>query len=102
MCIRDRYSIGGALLDLEEPSKVLYRCSDFLLTPEMPYEESGFVPNVCFPCAALCDAETGRIAIYYGCADSYVGLAFTTAETVISYIKEHDAAEADDRELGRR
>ena len=47
-------------------------------------------------------AETGRIAIYYGCADSYVGLAFTTAETVISYIKEHDAAEADDRELGRR
>lgn len=46
--------------------------------------------------------ETGRIAIYYGCADSYVGLAFTTAETVISYIKEHDAAEADDRELGRR
>lgn len=96
------YSIGGALLDLEEPSKVLYRCSDFLLTPEMPYEESGFVPNVCFPCAALCDAETGRIAIYYGCADSYVGLAFTTAETVISYIKEHDAAEADDRELGRR
>lgn len=35
-------------------------------------------------------------------ADSYVGLAFTTAETVISYIKEHDAAEADDRELGRR
>ncbi len=96
------YSIGGVILDIDEPSRVKYRCSDFLLTPEMPYEECGFVPNVCFPCAGLCDAETGRIAVYYGCADSYVGLAFTTADTVISYIKEHDNADENDREIGRR
>lgn len=96
------YSIGGVILDINEPSRVKYRCSDFLLTPEMPYEECGFVPNVCFPCAALCDAETGRIAVYYGCADSYVGIAFTTADTVISYIKEHDNADENDKEIGRR
>ena len=66
------YSIGGAILDRDEPSKVLYRCGNFLLTPEMWYEERGFVPNVCFPCATLQDKDTGRIAIYYGCADSYV------------------------------
>ena len=69
------YSIGGAILDIDNPSIVKYRCENFLLTPEEWYEERGFVPNVAFPCATLQDAETGRIAIYYGCADTYVGLA---------------------------
>lgn len=96
------YSIGGAILDRDEPSKVLYRCGTYLLTPETEYEERGFVPNVCFPCATLQDAETGRIAIYYGCADSYVGLAFTTVDEVVSYIKAHDNANDDDRSLGLR
>lgn len=96
------YSIGGAILDRDEPSKVLYRCSTFLLTPEEWYEERGFVPNVCFPCATLQDAATGRIAVYYGCADSYVGLAFTTIDEVVSYIKEHSQLTETDRELGIR
>ena len=81
------YSIGGAILDLNDPSKVLYRCETFLLTPEEWYEERGFVPNVCFPCATIHDPETGRIAIYYGAADSYVGLAFTEVDDIVDYIK---------------
>lgn len=96
------YSIGGAILDLDEPSRVKYRCENFLLTPEQWYEERGFVPNVCFPCATLQDGDTGRIAIYYGCADSYVGLAFTDVQTVVEYIQSHDAACDDDRGEGRR
>ena len=96
------YSIGGAILDREEPSKVLYRCKTFLLTPEEWYEERGFVPNVCFPCAALADGDTGRIALYYGCADSYVGLAFTTAEEIIAYIKANSEISETDREAGIR
>ena len=96
------YSIGGAILDREEPSRVLCRCKNFLLTPEEWYEERGFVPNVCFPCAALADGDTGRIALYYGCADSYVGLAFTTAEDVISYIKANSETSETDREAGIR
>ncbi len=96
------YSLGGAILDRDEPSRVLYRCGSFLLTPETWYEERGFVPNVCFPCATLQDAATGRIAVYYGCADSYVGLAFTTADEVVGYIKAHDAAQEADREVGIR
>lgn len=96
------YSIGGAILDLDEPSRVKYRCENFLLTPEQWYEERGFVPNVCFPCATLQDGDTGRIAIYYGCADSYVGLAFTDVQTVVEYIQSHDAACDDDCSEGRR
>lgn len=96
------YSIGGAILDTENPSIVKYRCENFILTPEEWYEERGFVPNVCFPCAAICDSKTGRIAIYYGAADSYVGLAFTTADEIIDYIKEHSSVTSSDTEVGKR
>ena len=96
------YSIGGAILDIDEPSKVKYRCETFLLTPEEWYEERGFVPNVTFPCATIHDAETGRIAVYYGAADSYVGLAFTTVDEVVDYIKEHSVVTTMDTEIGKR
>lgn len=96
------YSFGAAILDINEPSRVLHRCSDYLLAPEEWYEERGFVPNVCFPCAALTDSATGRIAIYYGCADSYVGIAFTTIDEVCGYILQHDSVSISDSEIGMR
>jgi len=96
------YSIGGAILDIDNPSIVKYRCQNFLLTPEEWYEERGFVPNVTFPGATIHDAETGKIAVYYGAADSYVGLAFTKADEVITYIKENSVLTAEDTEQGIR
>jgi len=83
------YSLGAAILDKNDVTKVLYRCEDFLLTPEKNYETTGFVPNVVFPVAALCDADSGKIAIYYGAADTYVGLAFSQADRLVDYIKKH-------------
>lgn len=83
------YSMGAAILDRDNPSIVKYRSADYLLTPEMPYETTGFVPNVVFPCATLHDAETGRIAIYYGAADTYVALAFAQADEVVEFIKSN-------------
>ena len=96
------YSIGGAILDIDEPSRVKYRCKNFLLTPEEEYEERGFVANVCFPCATLQDTDTGRIAIYYGSADSVVGLAFTQVDDVVDYIKANSEVSDNDAELGNR
>lgn len=96
------YSIGGAILDIDEPSKVKYRCETYLLTPEEWYEERGFVPNVCFPCATLCDRATGRIAIYYGAADTYVAMAFTELDEIIDYIKDHSVVRESDTEIGKR
>lgn len=96
------YSIGGAILDIDEPSKVKYRCKNFLLTPEADYEERGFVPNVCFPCAAITDAKSGRIAIYYGAADSYVAMAFTTVDEIVQYIIENSQTDETDTEIGIR
>lgn len=81
------YSAGAVLLDIDKPWKVLYRTRDFILTPELEYETNGYVPNVVFPCAALCDAATGRIAVYYGAADTYTCLAYTQVDELISYMK---------------
>lgn len=81
------YSFGAALLDLDQPWKVIYRSEPYLLAPQTPYERIGDVPNVAFPCAALADAETGRLAIYYGGADTVVCLAFAHVDEVITFIK---------------
>ena len=67
------YAFGSALLDLEQPWKVLARSGQYLISPREIYELAGDVPNVTFPCASLHDPETGRIAIYYGCADTVRG-----------------------------
>lgn len=83
------YSFGAALLDLEKPWIVKYRTKPYLLSPQKLYECVGDVPNVTFPCAALADAKTGKIAIYYGCADTVTGLAFAKTDELISYIKEN-------------
>jgi beta-1,4-mannooligosaccharide/beta-1,4-mannosyl-N-acetylglucosamine phosphorylase len=83
------YNMGAALLDLDQPWKVRYRTRPYLLNPRMIYECVGDVPNVVFPCAALCDSDTGRIAIYYGAADTVTGLAFCQVDELIGYIKEN-------------
>ena len=83
------YRMGCAILDRDDPSKVKYRTRYYILGPEMPYEQNGDVPNVTFPCAALADAESGRIAIYYGCADTVTGLAFTTVDELVEYTKKY-------------
>jgi beta-1,4-mannooligosaccharide/beta-1,4-mannosyl-N-acetylglucosamine phosphorylase len=83
------YSFGAAVVDLEEPWKVLYRTRRYLLNPREYYECVGDVPNVTFPCAALCDPPTGRMAIYYGAADAVTCLAFTRIDELMGFIKEN-------------
>ena len=82
------YAFGSALLDLEQPWKVLARSGRYLISPQTPYECMGDVPNVTFPCAALYDQPSGRIAVYYGCADTVTGLAFGYVPEIIRFTKE--------------
>lgn len=83
------YSFGAVILDIDQPWKVLFRARDYLITPEKDYETTGFVPNVVFPCANIYDASTGRIAVYYGAADTYTALAFCQVDELIDYIKNN-------------
>ncbi len=84
------YAFGSAILDLDEPWKVKYRSGRYLISPREIYECAGDVPNVCFPCAALHDETKGKVAVYYGCADTVTGLAFGYIDEIIQFTKETD------------
>jgi predicted GH43/DUF377 family glycosyl hydrolase len=67
-----KYSLGCALLDLDDPSKVLGRTKEPVLTAE-DADRSGYVPNVVYTCGALKVGE--RLLVPYGISDSSVGFA---------------------------
>jgi beta-1,4-mannooligosaccharide/beta-1,4-mannosyl-N-acetylglucosamine phosphorylase len=64
---------------------VVARGRDYLLSPQVPYEQVGDVPNVTFPCAALVDREADRLTIYYGGADTVVCTAHGHPSEVIQF-----------------
>ena len=67
------YRVGAVLLDLEDPTVVKARTAIPLFEPETEYERKGVVPNVVFPCGLV--VRAGTAFIYYGAADSVVGVA---------------------------
>ncbi|HMD87860.1 MAG TPA: glycoside hydrolase family 130 protein [Anaerolineaceae bacterium] len=83
------YSFGAALLDLDQPWKVIARGASYLLSPQRDYERVGDVPNVAFPCATLYDQPSGRLAIYYGGADTVTALAFCKLDEVLDFLKHN-------------
>ena len=86
-CNGFRYSMGAAILDKEDPTKVLYRTKPYLLAPAAPYELAGDVPDVVFPCAALQDGE--RVAVFYGAADTTVCMAFGYINEIVDFVKNN-------------
>lgn len=84
------YSMGVILLDLDEPWKVIKRPAPYIMSPQALYELAGDTSNVVFPCATLCDAPTGRLAIYYGAADTVTCLAYGYAQDLVAFAKESE------------
>ncbi len=85
------YHMGAALLDLEKPWKVIARGRNYIFNPREIYELAGDVPNVTFPCAALTDPKTNRIAIYYGAADTVTAICFGYIDEIVDYIKRYSS-----------
>lgn len=67
------YKISALLLDLNDPEKIISRLEYPFFKPEMHYEREGQIPNVVFPCGHI--VIDGTIFIYYGGADTVVGVA---------------------------
>lgn len=67
-----KYSLGAALLDLDDPAKVIGRTREPILTA-VDADRSGYVPNVVYTCGATRVAD--RLFIPYGISDSAVGVA---------------------------
>jgi predicted GH43/DUF377 family glycosyl hydrolase len=90
------YQAGVVLLDLQDPSKVIVRCRCNILEPRELYELTGQVPNVVFPSGMIVeqyDAEgfalpESPIKIYYGAADTVVGLLTGTVQDLLDAAAE--------------
>ncbi|RKY60275.1 MAG: glycosidase [Candidatus Latescibacterota bacterium] len=80
------YRLGLALLDLEDPCKVIRRSQEWVFSPKEDYELIGDVPGVVFPCGAVADEEKNELRMYYGAADTFVALAVADMDEVIDYI----------------
>lgn len=76
------YKIGSTLLDLDDPSKVIARCEEPLLSPREYYEKIGDVYNVVFACGAIVEPDN-EIKIYYGAADTCICVATTKLDELI-------------------
>ena len=86
------YQAGAVLLDLDDPQRVIGRTRDNILEPRETWEMTGQVPNVVFP-GGLTVAETdgegfaelsSELRLYYGAADTVVGLATSTVAEVVA------------------
>ncbi len=80
------YRAGAALLDLEDPSRVIGRTKQPILEPKEEYERVGNVDNVVFPEGNV--VIDGKLFVYYGAADKFVGVATCSLDTLLGELKQ--------------
>jgi predicted GH43/DUF377 family glycosyl hydrolase len=80
------YRIGLALLDLEEPTRIIRRGDEWVMSPREPYEIIGDVGYVVFPCGQVVDEPSGEIRLYYGAADSSIAVAHANVAEVLDWL----------------
>lgn len=83
------YSAGALVLDIERPTHIRYRSPEPVLGPVEHEELHGIVPNVVFP-TAVDERENGRLDVYYGMADSRIGVASMTMPSALPEISTHE------------
>lgn len=83
------YRLGLALLALEDPLRVIRRSREWVFSPEEKYERTGDVGDVVFPCGWVLDGD--EIRMYYGAADTCVGLATANLSTLLDWLDDHDS-----------
>jgi len=76
------YCAGALLLDGEEPARVVGRTPEPVLAPEAEFEREGFVPGVVFPSGVV--QREGRLLVYYGAADTCVGLVELALDELVA------------------
>ncbi len=81
------YRVGAILLDLKNPTLLLARTAVPLFEPEEEYERKGMVRNVVFPCGLV--AKKNIAYMYYGGADSVVGVATFSIKEILKRLSVH-------------
>jgi predicted GH43/DUF377 family glycosyl hydrolase len=85
------YRLGLALLDLDHPEDVLLRGDSWVFGPERPYEQQGDVANVVFPCGTTLGDDGDTLMVYYGAADTSIGVARASVRDLLHWL-DHNAA----------
>jgi predicted GH43/DUF377 family glycosyl hydrolase len=83
------YRLGLAMLDRDDPSRLLVRGNEWVFGPECAYERIGDVPDVVFPCGWVLDEDGHTIRLYYGAADTTVCVATGDLNEITSYLFRH-------------
>ncbi len=78
------YRLGLALLDLDDPSKVIRRSDEWVFGPNEPYERVGDVPDVTFPCGVVVKGD--ELIMYYGAADTTIAIATASLKNVLDFV----------------
>ena len=76
-----QYNIGWAILDEEDPTTILERAREPLLSPELVWEvgTNNLTPNVVF-CEGWEQVDVNKFILYYGASDTAIGAALLTVE----------------------
>lgn len=82
------YRLGLALLDLEDPTRVIRRGDEWIMSPSEEYEIIGDVGYVVFPCGQVVDEDSGDLRLYYGAADSSIGVAHGNIREMLDWLKK--------------
>ena len=80
------YRVGAALLDFEEPWRVIRRSDEWLLEPRELYECIGDVGNVVFPTGVTVNKKTNQVNLYYGAADRCIGVATADLGDLLKFL----------------
>jgi predicted GH43/DUF377 family glycosyl hydrolase len=83
------YRLGAALFALDDPEHCLARGDEWIMGHEASYEREGDVNNVIFPCGFTLGDDKDTIRLYYGAADTSVGLATGSVVAVLRWLDEH-------------
>jgi predicted GH43/DUF377 family glycosyl hydrolase len=83
------YRLGLALLDRDDPTVLLARGNEWVFGPCAPYELSGDVPNVVFPCGWLIEDNGDTIRMYYGASDTSMCLATASVTELLDHLHAH-------------
>lgn len=81
-----RYCMGAALLDLENPSKVIGRTKTPIMEPNAVYEKNGFFGDVVFGCGGIVDGM--KLTMYYGVADTSMAGCEMDIEEILAQISK--------------
>jgi len=88
------FRMGSALLDLEDPSKVLERCDIPILSPRENYERIGDVSNMIFSCGAVVSEDAKEITLYYGAANNAICMGTAKLSSILKRCKDHGGCNA--------